>query len=128
MASDDDQSRRIALQGLLLIAAALLLPVVVVYAIGPSYCLTQVLKLLPEHPGRSWFLGWGLFLFIAAVLAVPLWPAICVLSGFMFGLGPGTSLNFLALFAAAALGAVLGKTWPLADPESSVFTRRVRRV
>mmetsp|Transcript_130682 Transcript_130682/g.310020 ORF Transcript_130682/g.310020 Transcript_130682/m.310020 type:complete len:257 (+) Transcript_130682:59-829(+) len=83
---------------------------IIVYAVGPTTLLAEALRMLPDDPGWGWFIGWALVLLISIVLMLPMWQAVCIASGLMFGLGYGTALNFLALYGAAAVSTLLGET------------------
>lgn len=60
---------------------------IIVYAVGPTTLLAEALRMLPDDPGWGWFIGWALVLLISIVLMLPMWQALCIASGLMFGRG-----------------------------------------
>ncbi|CAE6971312.1 unnamed protein product [Symbiodinium sp. CCMP2592] len=107
--SHETRERTFQYVSVLVCLAIAVVAAVLVYWIGPTHLIGEVLLLLPDKPGCGWFAAWAFLLLATVVFMVPLWQAICVASGLMFGLCGGTALNFLALYVAAVICALLGR-------------------
>lgn len=107
---------------------------IAVIVVGPSAALHHVLVLLPKNPGWGWYLAWGALMLVSIVCLLPIWVPMCVISGLLFGLAYGTLLNFGAVYGAALVSMVLGRTLfrePVRQWLASVdypFVRRVFRI
>jgi len=87
-ASDEDQrNSKLACGGVLVLVGGIVMVAVAgtIYWIGPERFFETVLAFLPDHPGSKWAFGWTLFLCANSVLGMPIWSAVCVLTGFLFG-------------------------------------------
>eukprot|EP00440_Ansanella_granifera_P005744 gb/GFBE01006232.1/.p1 GENE.gb/GFBE01006232.1/~~gb/GFBE01006232.1/.p1 ORF type:complete len:276 (+),score=40.41 gb/GFBE01006232.1/:1-828(+) len=81
-----------------------------IYAVGPTYLMTQVLLLLPKEPDWVWFVTWSLGLLLYLVATGPFWQMVMVASGLVFGLYHGSVINFIGTFGGAVVSMVLGRT------------------
>ena len=87
-ASDEDQrNNKLVCGGLLALVGGTVTVALAgtIYWIGPERFFETFLALLPDHPGSKWAFGWTLFLCANFVLGMPIWSALCVLTGFLFG-------------------------------------------
>jgi len=87
----------------------------VLFWYGPQRFLRQLLRLLPREPGWDWHVGLCALTLVSIVLCLPIWPPLCMASGLLFGAGPGTGVNFIAVYGASVASFLLGR-WLLAAP------------
>lgn len=78
---------------------------------GPARLLRWVLSFTPEHPSWQFALGLCLAIAICIVVLMPLWPALCWLSGLLYGVLVGAVINCLAVLTAAIVCFVLGRSF-----------------
>jgi hypothetical protein len=78
---------------------------------GPNRIIRHLVLHLPAHPGWSWYLGHGAATALSIVLVTPIWPAMCMLSGLVFGLPAGLALNFVVVVGGAVFSIVLGRSF-----------------
>eukprot|EP00438_Fugacium_kawagutii_P009776 Skav218797 [mRNA] locus=scaffold1140:212667:215312:- [translate_table: standard] len=110
VASDENRNDKLAWSSIAFLGLSTVIVVAAIYFAGPKYLFQTALKLLPSHPGWNWVFGWALLVCLIAVVASPIWSAVSVLTGLMFGLHLGTAINFSALYIAVVVSTFLGMT------------------
>lgn len=78
--------------------------------LGPTAVLHQMLHILPYNPGWGWYCAWTVFIITSIVCILPIWSAMCIASGAMFGLYWGYLLNVCSIILGAVSCFLLGRT------------------
>lgn len=71
--------------------------------------LQNILLLIPAKPGSRWFVGMCSLTLVSIVMLLPIWPAMCMASGLVFGVLYGSVLNFFAISGAAFISIIIGR-------------------
>ena len=85
VASDEDQSHKAVCGGFLILFAIVMTMLATIYLANHAGFLVDALKLLPDNPGWDWFFGWTILLAANTILGLPIWSALFVVSGLVFG-------------------------------------------
>jgi len=110
MVASDDQSHKAVCGGFLILFAIVMILLATMYLANHTGLLVDGLKLLPDNPGWDWFFGWTILLAANTTLGLPIWSALFIVSGLVFGLKAGTAINFIALYIGVVVSLLLGKT------------------
>lgn len=78
--------------------------------VGPTAALHWLLHILPDNPGWGWYCAWTVLITVSIVCILPIWSAMCIASGAMFGLFWGYLLNVFSLILGAVCCFLLGRT------------------
>lgn len=88
---------------------------------GIAHVMYKLISLLPESPSWSWYVLMCLATMLAIVAILPIWPLLCMLNGLVFGIVHGSILNFVAIFGAAFISLLLGRTFCQSPVRSCIF-------
>lgn len=85
MVASDDQSHKAVCGGFLIFFAIVMTLLATIYLANHASLLVDGLKLLPDNPGWNWFFGWTILLAANTTLGLPIWSALFIVSGLVFG-------------------------------------------
>lgn len=88
---------------------------------GVSKILQIIINLLPESPSFSWYVFMCLATMLSIVILMPIWPPMCMLNGLVFGFAAGSIVNFIAIFGAASISLLLGRSLLQNSVRSCIF-------
>mmetsp|Transcript_151332 Transcript_151332/g.263800 ORF Transcript_151332/g.263800 Transcript_151332/m.263800 type:complete len:293 (-) Transcript_151332:76-954(-) len=90
-----------------------------VYGVGNV--MRIIISMLPESPTLSFAVLMCLVTMFSIVVILPIWPPMCMLNGLVFGIVTGSVLNFIAIFGAAFISLLLGRSMCQEPIRSCIF-------
>lgn len=88
---------------------------------GVGNVMRIIISMLPESPTLSFAVLMCLSTMFSIVVILPIWPPMCMLNGLVFGMVTGSILNFIAIFGAAFISIVLGRSLCQEAVRSCIF-------